>query len=238
MVTKMSEEKCMQNRIWEIDFLRGMAILLMAVFHLAVDLRDFYGVPLDYFHGFWYVEGKLSAVMFMLLAGISTIFGRNILRHGVKIFCWGMVLTFVTYIYDPGTYIRFGILHLLGASLVLVYFMRRLSVIALCILAVIILGLGNVFIYQTAAAAYLFPFGLTTAEFVSMDYYPLLPWYGVFLCGTVAGRLLYRERRSLLKKPWHFEGLEEMGRHSLLIYLIHQPLLLAGLFLLHKLISF
>lgn len=228
----------MHSRIWEIDFLRGIAILLMAVFHLVVDLRDFYGGPFDYFHGFWYVEGKLSAVLFMLLAGVSTIFGRNILRHGVKIFCWGMVLTVVTYIYNPGTYIRFGILHLLGASLVLFHYMRKFPTIILCVLAVVILVLGNILIYRTAAAAYLFPFGLTTAEFVSMDYYPLLPWYGVFLFGTLTGRFLYSKRRSLLKKPWHFGGLELLGRHSLLIYLIHQPLLLAGLYLLYRLINF
>jgi uncharacterized membrane protein len=225
----------MYSRIWEIDFFRGVAILLMVVFHLVVDLKDFYGFPLDYLQGFWYYEGKLSAIMFMLLAGISTCFGRNVLKHGLRVFGWGMVLTVITYIYYPHMYIRFGILHLLGSSLLLYYFIRKLPSKVMAVLSIVIIIVGNVFIRMDVDSPFLFPLGLTTANFMSMDHYPLLPWSGVFLLGVVTGRILYGTRQSLIVKPYKFETIEFLGRHSLLIYLIHQPIMIMILYLLHML---
>lgn len=227
----------MHSRIWEIDFFRGVAIFLMAVFHLIVDLKDFYGFPLEYLQGFWYYEGKLSAIMFMILAGISTCFGRNVLIHGFQVFGWGMVLTAITYFYNPNTYIRFGILHLLGTSLILYSFMTKFHSWILAALAIPFLILGNIFIHKDVVVSYLFPLGLTTNDFISIDYYPMLPWTGVFLMGVVIGRILYGEhRKSLIGKTYDFYTIEFLGRHSLVVYLIHQPLLLLLLFLLHTLV--
>src|SRR5665647_1682285 len=112
------------NRIWEIDLIRGIAIILMIIFHLIVDLKDFYGYNLDYFRGFWYIEGKFSAILFMLICGVSSTLGRNNIRHGLKVFIWAMILTAVTYIYNGSCYILFGILHFLGISLLSANFMR------------------------------------------------------------------------------------------------------------------
>lgn len=227
----------MHSRIWEIDFFRGAAIFLMTAFHLIVDLKDFYNFPFEYFQGFWYYVGKLSAVMFILLAGISTCFSRNVRRHGLQVFGWGMVLTGITYFYNPNIYIRFGILHLLGGSLILYSFMTKFRSWILAALAVFVLILGNIFIYKDVAASYLFPLGLTTTDFISMDYYPLLPWTGIFLTGVVIGRILYGEgRKSLIEKQHDFPLIEFLGRHSLVVYLIHQPLLLLLLLLLHTLV--
>lgn len=228
----------MHSRIWEIDFFRGIAIILMVLFHLIVDLKDFYGFSFEYLQGFWYYEGKLSAVMFIILAGISTGFSKNVFRHGVKVLGWGMVLTLITYFYNPTTYIRFGILHLIGVSLIVysLFSKIRFGVLAFC--AIVILLIGNMFIYKEVTTPYLFPFGLITADFISIDYYPLLPWSGIFLWGAVAGRILYSRRQSLLIRICSFDTITILGRNSLMIYLIHQPIILAVLYLLHALAVF
>ena len=105
------------SRILEIDALRGVAIILMVIFHIIVDLTDFYGYHFQYLSGFWYYEGKAAAILFMLLAGVSSSFSRSAVRHGLELLAWGMVLTAVTWLFAPAMYIRFGILHFLGTSL-------------------------------------------------------------------------------------------------------------------------
>ena len=118
-----------KHRIWEIDFIRGIAIVLMILFHLIVDLKDFHNYELNYLQGFWYIEGKLSAILFILLCGVSSTLGssRSIL-HGSKVLLWATLLTTVTFFYNESFYIRFGILHFLGISLLSAQYVRKLSI--------------------------------------------------------------------------------------------------------------
>lgn len=224
----------MKNRIWEIDFLRGIAIVLMVIFHLIYDLSDFYSYNIEYLSGFWYYEGKLSAILFMLISGISCSFSRNNLKRGAFVFSAGMILTLFTLITFPSMYIRFGILHLLGASMIIYHFIRRVKNIYLIIFSAVIISLGNIFSNMTVKSPFLFMLGLRDANFASLDYYPLLPWLGVFLLGVVLGRILYKERKSLFKFEPKFNPLSYMGQHSLLIYFVHQPVLIAALYIIHK----
>lgn len=223
------------QRIWEIDFVRGIAIILMIIFHFIVDLKDFYSYPLDYLNGFWYLEGKLSAILFILLCGVSATLGKNSTRHGITIFIWAMVLTVITYLYNENNYIRFGILHFLGISLLSVHFIRQLPSYWLMILSLAILVIGNTIFNQYITNPYLFPIGLKSYTFVSMDYYPLFPWYGVFLVGIMFGQVFYGNKRSfsasqLCSFP-PFKLITYLGKHSLPIYLVHQPILLFLLYL-------
>lgn len=223
----------MTARIWEIDFMRGIAILAMVVFHLVVDLNDFFNMPINYLSGFWYYEGKASASAFMLLAGISATLHRKNLQRGVYIFAWGMFLSAVTYFYNAETFIRYGILHLLGSCMFVFHFLQSMS-------GPLLFGAGSLCIAAgqwTATAAIatelLLPLGLTPAGFASIDYYPFLPWAGLFFYGTVLGKTLYRDKRSLFSPIQRLSFITRLGRHSLSIYLIHQPVLLALLWLYH-----
>jgi len=220
------------KRIEEIDFARGIAILLMILFHLIVDLKDFYFYNVDYFRGFWYVEGKLSAILFMFLCGISSTFSSRSTNHGIKVFTWAMVLTAVTYFYNSDFYIRFGILHFLGISLLTASFVQRLAINWLFLLSVSSITIGLVFAEHFVTSPYLFPLGLQSATFTSLDFYPLFPWYGVFLAGITAGKTVYASKKSLLAlhPP---QTITWLGRQSLAIYLIHQPILLALLYVIH-----
>lgn len=221
-------------RIWEIDCLRGTAIVLMIVFHLIVDLKDFFSYNVDYLGGFWFYVGKLSALLFILAAGIScTLNTKTLLKHGGKVFLWGMVLTAVTYFYNPLTYIRFGILHFLGCSIISYKFISAIRPFWLFLTGVILLVVGYAFSPATVNSPYLFPLGLITSTFASIDYYPLIPWYGAFLIGAAAGKGLYVKRQSLLPNIFAPRLVTYLGKHSLIIYLIHQPLLLAILYAIH-----
>jgi len=228
------------SRIWEIDLIRGIAIILMILFHLIVDLQDFYNYNLDYLQGFWYIEGKLSAILFILICGASSTLGHSSTRHGSKVFIWAMILTAVTYIYNSNCYILFGILHFLGISLLSAKIMRRLPITWLLFASLGAIMVGVLFSERFVSVPYLFPLGLMTSTFVSLDYYPLFPWYGVFLLGITLGKIFYSSQtqsESLTSlQPVHFlTSITWLGKHSLAIYLIHQPVLLALLYILHLL---
>lgn len=221
----------MPERVWEIDFLRGIALVLMIQFHLAVDLAEYYAYPLVYTQGVLYYTGKLSAVLFLLLAGLSTRFSRNCLRHGLQILGWGMVVTLITYLYNPAVYVRFGILHLIGSGLILIHFTRKIPGWCRLSLAILLMAGGRVAEQITTAQVWLLPLGFSPAGFSTLDYYPLLPWGGVMFLGVAAGDYLYRASRSLFTQPPPANIFTFLGRHSLCIYLLHQPVLLVMLWL-------
>ncbi len=209
----------------------------MVVFHTIVDLTDFFSYGLSYLNGFWYYEGKLSAILFMLISGISGTMGRNSLRRGLIVLAAGMAITAVTYIYNQTTYIRFGILHLLACGILSYPLINKLPPGYLGIGGFLCITAGNLLGQVRIANPCLLPLGLVTPNFVSLDYYPLLPWYGVILIGAATGKLLYPEKQPLfprlpLVQP--ISSLQYLGRHSLLIYLIHQPVLLAVLYVIHS----
>lgn len=222
------------NRIWEIDFVRAIAIVLMIVFHLIVDLRDFFNYQISYLTGFWYYIGKMAAILFMITAGLSVPLSSSALRHGVVVFSWGMLLTIVTYLFNPAMYIRFGILHFLGISLLTWPLISGLRISTLAGLSLTIIGLSHWVTTVTLTTWLLLPLGFTYQGFTSMDYYPLLPWYGVFLIGIILRKLLYKEKSSLFPAPGKAAlSFSHIGRYSLIIYLTHQPVLLALLYGLH-----
>ena len=221
------------SRIWEIDLFRGIAILLMVSFHLIFDLNTFWGYNFSYRDGFWYYTGKLSAILFMTIAGISSDLSIRCFRRGLVVFCWGILITLSTYLYNPQTYIRFGILHLLGSCMMLFPLAKNLNPIWL-IVAGTAAGISGQWTAQLdIQTALLLPFGATPAGFASLDYYPLLPWSGFFLYGAAIEKMLYKKHRPLFSQPQWLRPLTCLGRYSLPIYLIHQPVLLSLLSLLH-----
>lgn len=222
-------------RIAEIDCFRGIAILLMVLFHLVFDLTYFYNWSLDYLHGFWYYQGKAAAILFMLISGISSTLSRSPVRRGLNVLGAGMIITAVTYFYNPAMYIRFGILHLLGCSMLLAPRLIRQSALRLTLAGTLLLVMGNQTADLTATTPWLLPLGIRPADFSSLDYYPLLPWLGVILYGMTAGKLFYSNKRPL----WPAAtancsacALSWLGRHSLLIYLVHQPIIISLLYLI------
>ena len=149
-----------------------------------------------------------------------------------------LAITLVTYILIGRGFIVFGILHLISISILLAYPLLPLGRMNIVLgLAVILLGL---YIQQLDVdSLWLIWVGLAPRDFVSLDYTPLFPWFGMVLIGVAVGGLLYQdlERRfplpDISARPL-VRGLTFLGRNSLAIYIIHQPLLLGLIYLAYS----
>ena len=111
--------------------------------------------------------------------------------------------------------------------------LQRLPRQVLPLLSFFVIATGALFDNITVSVPFLYPIGLRTAGFSSADYFPLFPYLGYFLAGVYFGLRLYPARRSLLP-AFSFTGkfsrlLSFCGRHSLLLYLLHQPVLIAAI---------
>jgi uncharacterized membrane protein len=232
-----------RQRIWEIDFLRGLSIILMVGYHLLFDLGDFRGV--ERFLGFstdlsttaWTVAQMFFATLFIVLSGISSTLSRSNLRRGLRLLAVSLAVTAVTYVFDPSSAVFFGILQCLAVSMLLYgAAFEKAAPFALTAAGAAVVGFGAALPALRKALTlrfdWLLPFGLHSPTFSSFDYFPLIPWLGVFLVGAALGRTLYAPKRSLL--PWRLPVtfVNIAGRHSLLIYIVHQPLILGVFYLL------
>lgn len=237
------------ERLWEIDALRGVAIVMMVVYHLLWDLASLGDYDIALRSGFWSYWQIATASLFTGLVGLSltlsynrerqirptsSLWSKYIIR-GLTIFTWGLVIGLVTYLaLGTGYYVRFGILHLIGLSIILAYPLLRFRWLNLALgVALTLLG----------PAIESLPLDLPALEWLAptpgsgVDYAPLIPWFGRVLIGVFLGNMLYPggQRRFSLPELGHSRlimPLRLLGENSLLIYLLHQPILLATLALL------
>lgn len=240
-------------RFWEVDTARGIAIVMVVLYHLIYDLDNFGGYRIESTSGFWAVFADMSAFMFVFLVGLSLslsyaragaaprpgweLFGKY-LRRGLRIFSYGMLITLVFWTLNLGTVI-FGILHLIGASIVLAYPFMKLRLPNL-FLGLSLIAIGAYMQIEDVSAGgtagiFLAPLGVVPEGFFMPDYWPLLPWFGVVLLGLFFGNLAYGDRAKKTPGtpgPAHAAPVAFLGRHTLLVYLIHQPILIVTLWAL------
>jgi len=224
------------GRIGALDACRGMAILMMVVYHALFDL-DYLGLA----HiglGDWQVLllQKATGILFVAIAGISMGLshgngpgseGRHIRRAG-KLALVALLISAATWIYPHAGFIRFGVIHLLAASTIIaIPFLRsRKASIATGIL---LIAAGIVVDGMVSDNQSLFWLGITYPGYHALDHYPILPWSGLFLVGLgISGGAA-----SLLDGIRTYgragEALMWMGRNSLAIYLAHQPIMFGAL---------
>ena len=236
------------ERLWEVDAGRGVAIVMMVIYHLAWDLWGFGGFDIDLRSGFWHYFQLITANLFIGIVGVSlalryqrmTSHGQPryapFFQRGVVIFSWGVVVGLVTFLFAPSRYVQFGILHLIGFSTLVAYPFLRWRWANL-VLAALIFLMGRVVKIGGWDASWLGWVGLDASPRPAYDFFPFIPWFGVILLGVFLGNTLYThgERRfSLpdLSRVLPVRWLQLLGQNSLLIYLIHQPILIASLMLL------
>jgi uncharacterized membrane protein len=233
------------DRFWEIDALRGVAIVMMVIYHLVYDLVLFGYYQASVVTGPWRVFARVTASLFILLVGVSLAISyagrqqkgwqlyKKYLARGLKLIGWGMVITLVTWIYMGKAVIIFGILHLIGAVTILAYPFLALRWANLPI-GVAMIALGFHLNQLPVSHPWLLLLGLRPPWLFQVDYFPLLPWLGVALLGVFLGQSLYpgAARRFDLPELGDQPGMKELvwlGHHSLAIYLLHQPILMAAL---------
>lgn len=237
----------MKKRIWELDVLRGICILGVLVVHFIYDLVDLYQlVQWEYPPLFSFVK-KWGGVLFLLLSGTCVTLGSHSVRRGLIVFACGLVISAVTYgMYHFGfagksIIIYFGVLHCLGTCMLLWPTYKNMPWWGLLLhgVVLVVLGLYLSELLRTRVlvmdSPYLVPLGLFPQGFASSDYFPLLPNLGFFLIGSALGKTVYKKKETLLpmvrQENCIVRFFSFFGRHSLWVYLLHQPLL-AGIFYL------
>ena len=225
------------NRYWEVDAARGVAILMMVVYHFVFDLYAFGGYGVDAVTGLWARFADATASLFLFLVGVSLAISsrrggggfRKYLLRGLRIFGYGMLLTAIFLLFGMGI-VAFGILHLIGVSIVLSYPLLKLRYANLVLGAGIFAAGLYVQAWDPTGSDWLLPFGVVPEGWAMPDYRPLLPWFGVVLVGLFFGNVVYGEGRRPAGLPAAAPVLARpllpLGRNSLAIYLVHQPVMI------------
>jgi len=227
-----------KRRIELLDLWRSVAVVTMVVWHTLWDMTDMFGMlPPDFMKQDNVQLTRYFIVFsFLLLSGISSHFSRSNVRRGWQAAMCAMVISIVTYaIGDPA---KFGILHLFAGCMLLYGWLGRwfekLPDIRAGVLSLgIFLVLWSWLDTFRVSFDWLFPLGFRSIYFYSSDYYPLLPWFFLFLVGTVLGRRVAAGNgswKAITLPRW----LTWPGRHALLIYMLHQPLIVAVLTVIQK----
>ena len=236
------------ERFWEVDALRGIALIMMIVYHIAFDLTYLRIADIPLHSLSWQLFLFPIGTLFLLLVGISLSLSYSRIKHrslrtqlllkflsrGARILGLGLLITLTTWIYPHEGFIVFGVLHCIGLSIIIAFPLldkqwENLFLGLLCV------TLGLYIRTLTIQTDWFVWLGLTSPTFYSFDYFPLLPWCGIGLLGLFLGNTLYKDYR----RRFHLRDLSDnllvrllviLGKHSLLIYLLHQPIILGVLY--------
>ena len=234
-----------KRRIHSMDELRGFAVLCMIFYHGFYTLAYLYGIDWGMaLLRFFMPAEPFFAALFILISGVSSDLSRSNLKRGLKLLAVALAVTLVTGLIVPSEIITFGILHFLSICMILFGLCKKQLDklpfswvwIALCALAYFFtmnitrgyLGIGAFSLPLPQVwyeQSWLFPFGICSSSFRSSDYFPLFPWIFVFLAGTMLGRFAAQGRFPAFLYPSRIPALSWMGRHALILYIVHQPVI-------------
>ena len=236
------------NRIRILDFLRAVAILAMIFYHFVYDLGDFGYVNLiTVVNGYWKLFAQSIGCSFLFLSGISfwvsvmnQISWPKYIKRLSFLLSAALLVSLATYIQFGQAFIFFGILHLLAVCSIFALLIFRLPIIVLLALGVGLLILPQYYhesqYYNETlfSSRYLVWTGLYNGRTGSVDFYAFMPWSAAFVFGLASAKVFIKPRNFHNTSPLSFKEEKTnffltimlgMGRNSLLIYLIHQPLL-------------
>ncbi|WP_084604632.1 heparan-alpha-glucosaminide N-acetyltransferase [Desulfonatronum thioautotrophicum] len=230
------------QRMPALDLFRGGAVLLMLVYHFFFDL-NYFGVVSIRFQTdpFWLSLRAVIVGGFVLAVGVSlalsTQNGLNFWRFFRRQTVLGVAAGLVslgTFLIFPLTWVVFGVLHFIFVARILALPFLRLHAFNVAF-GVLFILVGLSVQHPVFNHPWLHWLGMMTHKPFTEDYVPVLPWFGVLLLGVFIGQSMHQGRRLFLSEPLWLPGfrlLSWMGRHSLLIYLLHQPLFMGVLYLM------
>ena len=241
------------KRFWEIDLLRGLAIIMMIIFHILFDLNYFNIYEINLYSGYLLIFNYSIGLIFLLLVGISLSLSYSrvekkltekeliikYLKRGLWIFSLGLIITAFTLFFVGEGFIVFGVLHCIGLSIIFAYPFLKFKELNL-ILGSVLITTGLILKGLAFDFYWLIWLGLKTPGFYTLDYFPILPWFGVVLIGIFIGKNLYPDYKRIIKIK-EFEKLTTikllcyLGRKSLVIYFLHQIVLFSIFYLLQQL---
>ncbi|QXT38707.1 DUF1624 domain-containing protein [Gymnodinialimonas ceratoperidinii] len=226
------------GRIPALDIARSLALLAMAVFHFVFDLEMFGHVaPGTAGTGFWRGLAIATAGSFLFLAGVGLWLSHGagirwpaFWRRFAMIAGAAALVSLGTYIAFPQAFVFFGILHAIALCSLLGLLVLRLPVVVILALAVAVFYAPDALRGPAFDAPWWWWSGLQTVRVSTVDYEPVFPWFAPVLAGIAASKLASqsglwaRLSNPAPSRAARLAGLP--GRYSLVIYLIHQPILI------------
>lgn len=254
--------KSKKERIPLLDEVRSFAILCMILYHAAYDLVSIFNINLPFLFSDWMnVIRDLFVVLFVFISGAACRLSSSNFKRGLRLLALALIVTAITGIFSAisgyNELIVFGILHTLSCCILLYALLEKCALVdkippmvGIILFSLLFLYTFNVqnghlgfrnFLridlplswYQTS---YLFPVGLNSASFQSADYFPLLPWLFMFMAGAYFGVYLKDRRLPDFFYKTHVKFLASI-KHTLWIYLLHQPVLLGFFWLVFYIIG-
>ncbi len=218
------------KRIEVLDVWRSLCVAVMVVYHGIYDMTVFGMADRSVLaSAAAHVTEYAAAASFILISGMVSGYSRDLLKRGFTVFCIGLaVIAAMNAVGEPAS---FGILQFLGISMMLLSRCRdKLKKYIGCpAFPLCCAVLFAVFAALTEAvrvkAKWLYPLGFTYEGFYSADYFPLLPWIFVYLLGAWGGALIEKYRYLPAFNRHYPAMLTFPGRHSLAIYVLHQPII-------------
>lgn len=250
-----------KRRLETIDTIRGITMISMILYHFCWDLKFIKGFPMPWYTSFGsYLWQQSICWTFIIISGFCMHFAREPLRNGAIVFLCGFIVTCVTLLVLPEAPVYFGVLTLLGSSMILlgaflhIFKKDKFPVLSkldpfwgfifFAVLFAITKQINSGFINLGAVKLYLPDalygkgmndgfsnmhltyLGFMQEGFYSSDYFSLMPWFFLFMVGYFLYGVLEKhfDMKVFNIKIQPFSWL---GKHSLIIYLIHQPVLYA-----------
>ncbi len=233
------------GRVYALDILRGIAVIGMVFHHSLVSAEIVFDTTFDILSTKAFEIVQLLFVMiFLLVSGICTNYSRNIIKRGLIVTGAALVVSFATCVVMPymgitGLNIYFGILHMFGLSMLIFGLLEKAfkkinPVFGMILFTVLFFVYYAYYKTEPIGSSYiLMAFGVLHEDITSYgDYYPLLPYFFMFITGTYLG--IFVKRRSF--PDWFYNlrcaFFEKCGKYSLWVYIVHQPIIFGAFYLI------
>ncbi len=243
------------GRLFLIDAYRGFVVLAMIAFHFCYDAYVIFMGRYD-----WpllkpvFIWEQFICISFNLISGFVWVYGKkNCIKRGVIVNLCGLLVTFVTFIAMPEAPIIYGVLTFLGCAMIIMLplskLLDRIPALYVLLFSLILFiftfgisrggfGIYSHVLIRLPEAFYeydiLTPLGFPKKGFISSDYFPLIPWIFLYVCGYALNRLLSKKTEFMRFASKKIPVLSFVGMHSLIIYMIHQPLCMLVCILLFR----
>lgn len=251
----MGKEKQTKNRLELLDVIRGITLISMILYHTMFDVTFYTKNGLGwYLDTPGYVWQQTICWSFIFLSGMCRAIGKKSLKRGLIVSGCGLAITLVTAIFMPSERIIFGVLTFTGAAMLFCIpfekvFRRINPYVGMAISALLFFLTRNVYFYHGLGfegikicrlpdfmyANYLTAFfGFPQKTFFSGDYFPFIPWIFLFLLGFFFWLAFGDRLKSTKLMHIDIKAFSFLGRHSLLIYMLHQPIAYGLVYLIFR----
>ena len=227
-----------------LDFIRGIALIGMVVVHTLMNMVHQFEYEIEWYVKIEDVFYQYGGCIFILLAGFCWKLSRNNFKRGIIMLVFSFIISEVTFLFMPENTILFGVICLMGtASLLMIPFNKVLKFVNVYIgfvISVILfvitkwsdfgyIGIGKIRFWEYPESWYANNFtaylGFPEGGFFSADYFPVIPWFFLFVAGYFLYGIFKKNKWLGILKPHTLKPVEWVGRHSLVIYLAHQPII-------------